>query len=127
MADKTQIIKDRESGMTCRQVAEIHGVTPQYVSYIAGRCDMSGHKVITESQCVYPNLRVWMNKNKVSKSGLLIRMYLSTAGRNIDKIGRIMNGETMPKKDWIDGLLEATGMSYERLFAEKAWGGKNGK
>lgn len=127
MADKTQIIKDRESGMTCQQVAEKHGVTPQYVSYIAGRCDMSGHKVITESQCIYPNLRKWMNEHKVSRSELLDRMYLSRASGNIDKLRFILNGTTIPKKDWIDAMIAATGMSYERLFSEKAWGGKNGK
>ena len=127
MANKTQIIADRESGITCQQVAEKHGITKQYVSQITGKCRMSGHKAITESQCVYPNLRKWMNEHNVSNSELLCRMYLSPVAGNISKIGRIMDGETMPKKDWIDAMIEATGMSYERLFSEKAWGGKNGK
>lgn len=127
MVDKTQIIKDRESGMTCQQVAEKHGTTKQYVSQITCRCRRSGHKTVTADQCIYPNLRNWMNDHKISRPELLDRMYLARASGNINKLRCILRGETMPKKDWIDGLLEATGMSYERLFAEKAWGGKNGK
>lgn len=127
MVDKKQIIKDRESGMTCQQVAEKHGITKQRVSKIVNQRTPKAFKPITEEQCIYPNLRKWMNDKEFTISNLLYRMYFAPEGRSVDKLRRIMRGETVPKKDWIDAMIEATGMSYERLFSEKAWGGKNGK
>lgn len=127
MVDKKQVIQDRQSGMSCKEVAERHGISMQYVSLITSGCCTDGFKRITEKRCIYPNLRSWMNANKCSVTELVGKMYLSTSAmNNVTKMSRILRGETVPKKDWIDALIEVTGMKYERLFAEKE-GRKNGK
>lgn len=121
MVDKKQVIQDRQNGMSCKEVAERHGISMQYVSTItSGCCDNDGFKLITEKRCIYPHLRHWMNENKCSVTELVGKLYLSTsAANNVEKMSRILRGETVPKKDWIDALIEVTGMKYERLFAEK--------
>ena len=102
MADKTQIIKDRESGMTCQQVAEKHGTTKQYVSQITCRCRRSGHKSVTADQCIYPNLRNWMNDHKISRPELLDRMYLSNLARSLaNEIVKLIHIEDEPRPGMI--------------------------
>lgn len=115
MADKTQIIMDRDAGMTLKQIAEKHHVSKQYVSRVVGCVEF---KEITEKQCIYPNLRKWMNENEIDKRELLFRMYLVPGGATSQKLNRILKGQAAPTKDWIDAMLEATGMTYERLFKE---------
>lgn len=127
MLNKKQIIQDRQSGMTCKQVAERHGISVQYVSMItSGCCGTDDFKTVTPQRCIYPNLRRWMNENKCGVPELVGRMYLSRESANVAKLRRILRGETIPTKDWIDSLIDVTGLTYERLFSEKE-GRKNGK
>ena len=123
MADKYKIHEDREAGMKYREIAEKHGVSYQYVATICGKYNPLRFHFITETGCVYPNLREWMNKNKVSKSEFLRRMSLEVCVANLRRLGGVMSGNQDPRKKYIDAMIGATGMTYETLFALEEDGG----
>jgi hypothetical protein len=109
--------------MTYKEVADKHGVSPQYVSVVCGKYNPDKFRYITEVGCVYPNWREWMNRNKVSGFELLRRMGFEIGTNNSARLHSYMRGETSPRKHYIDKLLEITGMSYECLFSEELWEG----
>ena len=110
---KMQLLRDQ--GLTHREIAEQVGVSRQYVSTVCGSYDPIYFQYINEG-CVYPNLREWMNTNKISRRELLRRMGLTPRHNNSEKLSRYMRGENDPRKDYIDRMLKATGMTYEKLF-----------
>ena len=124
MADRWRMVEDREAGLTHREIAKKHGVSIQYVSFVVGKYDPRYFKYVTEKGCVYPNLRRWLNENKISAAELLRRMYLDPAHGNIERLRNVMRGRSSPRKDYIDRLIEATGMKYEKLFKEEKHHGK---
>lgn len=127
MIDRKQAIRDREAGMTVSQIAEKYGISKQRASQITSIMRTDMFKPFTEKRCVYPNLRNWINEHEYGLGQMVYMMHLSPECGTVEKLRRILRGETLPKKDWIDAMMEMTGMSYERMFSEKAWGGKNGK
>ena len=113
---KEQIKKDRLSGMTCREVAEKHGVSFQYVQQVCAGLLGSNFQFVTEEKCIYPNLRKWMNENSVCVSELIRRIGLDAAGENHHRYACVLSGRFLPRKDKIDQLIKVTGMTYEELF-----------
>lgn len=118
MANKWKMLEDREAGMTYKEIAEKHGVSRQYVAVVVGKYDPAHFRFISEKGCVYPNLRRWMNENRVSATDLLRRMHLEPLSENASRLKNVMRGHGNPRKDYIDRLIEATGMKYEKLFKE---------
>lgn len=117
VSDRTkQMILDREAGMTCREIAEKCGVSHQRVQAVVGKYSPAHFQYITERGCIYPNLRTWMNTNKVSRSELVRRMGLEAYPNNIVNLSSVIVGKTSPRKAYIDRMLQATGMTYETLF-----------
>lgn len=116
-ANKEQIREDRRAGMTHREIAEKHGVSRQHVSQICSQYDPARFRVVKESGCIYPNWRRWMNNEKCSKYELLRRMGLEPVPVNSVHLRCYMNGQSQPRKPYIDMLLKATGMTYEVMFA----------
>ena len=117
MLDKTQIIKDRKSGMTMQQIAEKYGITKQYVSTITCQIGTGHFQRVTVKRCVYPNLRAWMNNHRVGVTELAGRVGISMEANNIETLRNVLRGRTQPKKNLIEKLLSITGMTYEQLFA----------
>lgn len=122
MADKSKMLEDRESGMKYVDIARKHGVSYQRVAFALSKYNPKRFSYVREDACIYPELRKWMNDNKVSRSELVRRMNYEVAAGNIEKLSDIMKGKINPKKDWIDALIAVTGMEYERLFAESGNG-----
>lgn len=118
MANRWQMIDDREAGMTYQQIAEKHGVSHQYVSQVVSTYNPKNFRFITPKGCIYPNLRKWMNDNQISVAELLRRMYLEPVQGNVERLRNVMRGDANPRKDYIDRMIEATGMSYKKLFKE---------
>lgn len=105
----------RDQGLTYAQVAEKLGVSKQRVAQLLGQQDTRRYQPIKET-CIYPNLRAWMNDNKVSRSEFLRRMGLTTQNTNAVVFNHILRGEQDPRKSFIDKMIEVTGLPYETLF-----------
>ena len=108
----------RKQGYTYDQIARISSVSRARVFSLIGKGNPAYMQTITEKECIYPNLRQWMNANKISRMELTRQMqdgvavpYFST------RLGRILRGEQEPRKSEIDKLLSITQMTYEQLFA----------
>lgn len=109
------IIKERESGMSCSEIGKKYGISKQRVQQISGTNRGNYFAPIKESQCIYPNLRNWMNDNKIARAEFLRRMGYQSCPRNITKLSGVMLGANM-RKDYIDVMLKVTGLTYEELF-----------
>lgn len=114
---RNQMIADRKSGLTMREIAEKYGVSYQRVSQIVGRQSVRNFQAVTD--CPYPNLKRWMNDNLISRRELSKRVYGYSNTTTTARLGSYIRGEVEPNKRTIDKLLEVTGMSYEVLFAKE--------
>lgn len=114
---KARMMAMREQGMKHREIAEVFGVSRQYVAKVCGHCDPAHFRYVDEGEA-YPNLRRWMNENKVSRFEFLRRMGLTLHAYNASRLGSIIRGETQPNKAYIDKMLAVTGMTYEVLFSD---------
>ena len=112
-------IADRENGLTYREIAEKYGVSFQAVAIACGKMEVCHFKGYTEKQVVYPNLRRWLNKNKVSRSEFARRIGRLPSGNTTNTISAWFTGKCYPTKKTIDKILHATGLTYEELFAEE--------
>lgn len=117
VSDRTkQMVMDREAGMKIKDIAAKHGVSFQRVQSVVGRYSPTHFQYVETSGCIYPNLRRWMNDNKVSRSELLRRMGFEAYPENSRRLLAFMTGKYTVRKPYIDRLLRATGMTYETLF-----------
>lgn len=107
---------DRERGMTYHQIAEKHGVSRQAVAQACSKYSPGHFRPYTAEQVVYPNLRRWLNENKVSRSEFVRRMGLLPEGSNLDHVRNWFSGRYYPIKRVIDSMLEVTGLTYEELW-----------
>lgn len=124
MENKEQMKLLRQQGLNYAQIAKACGVSRQYVAQVLGGYDPYRFIPVSE-KCIYPNLRKWMNDNKVSCKEFLRRMgYATTEGNTYYKFRGCIMGEIQPTKPYIDKMLKVTGLTYEVLFYE---GKKYGK
>lgn len=108
---------EREKGMTYREIAEKHGVSYQCVAHACGKYNPERFQYHKEEAVVFPNLRKWMNDNKISNAELLRRLGYKTYGNAyFSWLRYILNGRNEMKKSTIDKLLAITGMTYEELL-----------
>lgn len=110
---------EREKGRTYAEIARMYGVSKQRVAAACGKQDTSKFREITPKGCVYPNLRDWMNRHKVSRKEFLRRMGLTTNGGNEQIFRNYLQGKSNPGKSYIDRMLRVTGLTYEKLFAKE--------
>ena len=116
---KTELYaKERESGKSVKEIAEKYGVSYQAVSQATAKIKKGYFTHYTEEQCVYPNLRNWLNDNKVTRSEFLRRIGLTPSPNNSTRLSYYFTGKNYPAKATIDKFLEITGMTYEELFLE---------
>lgn len=107
---------EREKGLTYQQIADKYGVSRQTVGQACGKANPKRFQFHGEDKVIYPNLRNWMNDNKVSSLEMLRRMGFEAAPATYTKLRGILRGKFNPRKNWIDGLLSVTEMTYEELF-----------
>jgi transcriptional regulator with XRE-family HTH domain len=107
---------ERAKGKTYREIAEQYGVTRQAIADACGKYEEGKFKPWTEERCIYPNLRKWLNENKVSMKEF-IRRAGNIPGGNTDSLFRnYFKGKNEPRKGVIDKMLEVTGLTYEQLW-----------
>lgn len=113
-------LEARERGLTYAEIAEMFGVSKQRVAQTCGKHQPKHFQHITEKGCIYPNLRKWMNENKVSKYDLVRRMgFVNSQSAASVALREHMIGKIEMKKSYIDKLLKVTGLSYEVLFYQE--------
>lgn len=117
MTTREKALELREQGYTYTQIAQKIGVSRQRVQQICGKQVSYMFQHIKAEACIYPNLRAWMNENKVSRNEFVRRMGYTADALNITRLSRIMKGEQHPRKYFIDLMLKVTGMPYEEMFA----------
>lgn len=110
--------EEREKGMTYQQIADKYGVTRQNVAMACGKANPNRFQWHPKHKVVYPNLRKWLNDNKVSKNEILRRAGMEVCASSSGLLGKIFKGTADPRKSFIDKLIEITGMPYEKLFAK---------
>lgn len=120
MTDQARkMMEAREQGLSYKEISAMFGVSKQRVGQVLGQYNPNQFRSISETGCIYPIWRKWMNENMVSRYELLRRMGLQAVPRNGQVLGTYMKGEASPRKSYIDKLLKVTGLTYEELFYEE--------
>lgn len=114
-------IADRKAGMTFEEIARKHGVSRQAVECSLRKTGEkrggSKFRVFTEKTCIYPNLRRWLNENRVTQQKFALLVGRNLAASNSSSVGTWLKGKSYPLKENIDQILLVTGLTYEELFA----------
>jgi predicted transcriptional regulator len=118
MATKQEKMALREQGMTYRQIADHFGISYQAVAQALGEYNPNHFKYISETGCVYPNLRKWLNDNKVGKSEFARRCGYANVYCNKKRMDYYLTGRNDPPKNVIDKILMVTGLTYEQAFSK---------
>lgn len=109
-------IRERENGMSVTDIAKRYGVSYQAVLHATAKTGTKYFKNYTAERCVYPNLRQWLNDNKITINEFARRMGLAQGGGSSSRIIGYFNGRNYPQKETIDKMIEVTGLSYEEMF-----------
>ena len=111
-------VADRNAGMRYAEIAEKYGVSYQCVAQVCSRRGVGHFKPYTTTECVYPNLRKWLNENKVSRYEFGRRLGMHQSASTCTRVGEYLRGRAYPRKDTIDKFIGVTGIPYEHLFAK---------
>lgn len=110
--------KERENGKSLKEIAEMYGVSTQAVSQATAKIKKGYFKHYTEENCIYPNLRNWLNDNKVTRNEFIRRMGMTLSPSNSCRLHHYFTGRNYPTKATIDKFIEITGLTYEEMFWE---------
>lgn len=119
---KAQMEKMLQNGATYSEIAAAFNLSRQRVfSIIGGRLE-NHFKEITAEECVYPNLRKWLNENRVTRAELCRRLTGgNTHPKTYSSVLAFCRGKTTrTPKQTIDKYLLVTKLTYEELFATEA-------
>ena len=110
---------ERDAGMTYQKMSEKHGVSKQSIHQAMKACGYLGFEFrpFTKKQCIYHDLRLWLNINKVPVGRLVVLMGDLALEENVGKMRDVLSGIRIPNKKVIDKLIAVAGMPYEQLFA----------
>ena len=109
-------IAARDMGMTHAEIAKKYGVSRQTVSQACARHCPGHFKPYTADEVVYPNLRRWLNENKVGRSEFARRLGNVSTGTSYQLVCDWFRGKNYPIKKSIDKILSVTGLTYEELW-----------
>lgn len=106
----------RAEGKSYKQIAAEFGVTRQAVCHACREMDNSKFRVWDSRRCVYPNLRKWLNDNRMTLVDFIIRMDLAVCNATYMRFNDYFRGRNYPPKRTIDGMIRVTGLTYELLW-----------
>ena len=113
LEDKRSILEMRLAGYTLQEIADEIGMTRQNVSLFLNRLATERKKGFKLFKCIYPGLKEWMFKNRISISRIVNDMKLWNSETVM--FGRL-NGRTNFSIAEINAILEYTGLTYEQAF-----------
>lgn len=122
MTNKDKIISLSDEGYNYSEIANLVGVSRQYVHIVLGPKGGDGltrFRILSEDQCIYPEFRKWWNEHQMNYREFSKLMGLVYHHNNIMNLKRYMSGEGDPRKEYIDKMIAATGIPYERLFSRE--------
>lgn len=108
---------ERDAGLTYAEIAAKCGVTAQCVAQSCARYGAGHFKPYTMDEVVYPNLRKWLNDNKVTRREFIRRMGNVAGANQQSQLSAIFRGDRFPIKKTMDKFIKITGLTYEQLFA----------
>lgn len=118
---RTEIVEMLEQGVPIGDIVERLGVSRQYVyrtkQYERERETLvrdtkNVQKMINGETCVYPGIAEYIIKNFRGRR----RDFMRSLPINENTLRRVLGGKALPKKDLIDAVCKATGMTYEEAF-----------
>lgn len=122
--ERNEKIKElKRRGYTDKELAKLYDLSPARISTLCGGMsnDARGRfQSRVYDECIYPNLKNYLIKNKVSLTALANMMYDNSY--NMITLKNLLRGNGIWKKPTIDRLLKATGLTYEVAFAEEEKG-----
>ena len=116
--------QERNKGLTFQEIADKYGVSRQCVAKACANYCPARFIPIDEYRCIYPNVRKWMNDNKVSVAELVRRLGLGGYSESQVRMRNYLDGYSDPPKKTIDKLLAITGLTYEEFFEREEDEGK---
>ncbi len=115
--DRAEQMKELAAkGMSYTAIGHQMGVSKQRVWQILGAKNHTS-KNITAEKCVYPNIREYMNYNRINVSKLTTLLYGNSNSSQYQTVYRALRGADC-HKSFIEGILRLTGMSYEEAFGK---------
>lgn len=117
---KTEMyFRARMAGHSCTEVAEMFGTSRENVSFMTRKYFPKQFRGWGKSDCVYPNLRKYLNDNLLTYASLTAKLNLCTYDSPMTVVSSFLHGHTsIAKKSTIDAFLRITGMTYAELFEE---------
>lgn len=106
----------REQGLSYTEIARRLGISKQAVQQGLASRDVRYFQFVTEKGCIYPNIRKWMNDNRISVSEIARRMGLIPHSSTCERIRGYLTGANDPNKFTIDRILAITNLTYEQAF-----------
>lgn len=111
---KERMIELRKQGMTYEEIAKEVGMSRQRVYQIIGG-NYRRHRKFKEDEIVYAGLRNWMNEHDMGWAQLVRSIYGYYHPELYVRVKSVMSGKNC-RKDYIDRVLFATGLTYEQAF-----------
>lgn len=116
---EAEMLEMRRAGASYTEIAERYGISKQRVYQIVGARNKAYFRPITPERCIYPYLRKWMNDNEISIAELVRRGRGNASATNWCELKAVLTGKARAvTKPTIDKLINATGLTYEKLFYE---------
>lgn len=121
MTNKDKIISLSDEGYNYSEIARLVGVSRQYVTQVLGSrgVGLSDFRKIYEDQCIYPEFRKWWNENRMTYHKFFALMGMAYHQGNLNRFNMYIKGKGDPRKEYIDKMIAATGIPYERLFSRE--------
>lgn len=117
---KNKMLEMHEKGLSYQEIGKVFNISRQRVYMIIGGHFRVFFKPITSDECIYPNLRKWMNDNRVNRAELCRRLYDNFQPHSLSVICNFLKGHnSYATKHFIDKCLKVTGLTYEELFETK--------
>lgn len=113
----SEMLEMHENGSSYEEIGKAFSLSRQRVFQLIGGQVRNYTKEVTPEDCIYPNLRNWLNKNCITRFKLCRMIRGDTNLGHCNAVYAFLKGENKHvTKYTIDKYLKVTGLTYEELF-----------